>query len=78
MNEKFYFVSDLLVQYSKGIVLKDHFVDDVCGNVYVGTDKKDFLLFLFGTFAPKKLPKYYERRWTIETIFQYFKGVVSI
>lgn len=61
-------------QYPNGNMLKYHFIDGVCGNIYVGTDKKGSLLFLFGTFAPKTLPKYYEIRWTIETIFQDFKG----
>lgn len=74
MNEQIHLASSLQTQYPKGIIFKDYFVDGICGNVYVGTDKSGELLFLFGTFAPKTLPKYYERRWTIETIFQDFKG----
>ncbi|AFM03208.1 transposase family protein [Bernardetia litoralis DSM 6794] len=60
--------------YPNGITLSNRLVDGIVGNVYIGTGKDGELLFLFGNLAASTLPKYYERRWTIESFFQNLKG----
>ncbi|WP_245532599.1 transposase [Bernardetia litoralis] len=60
--------------YPNGITLSNRLVDGIVGNVYIGTGKDGELLFLFGNLAAPTLPKYYERRWTIESFFQNLKG----
>jgi len=74
MNEIVQKAEDLHRSYPNGITLSDRLVDGVVGNVYVGTAKDGELLFLFGNLAAPTLPKYYERRWTIESFFQNLKG----
>jgi len=74
MNEIVQKADELHCSYPNGITLSDRLVDGVVGNVYVGTAKDGELLFLFGNLAASTLPKYYERRWTIESFFQNLKG----
>jgi hypothetical protein len=73
MNPVIRLAENLHQQYPQGITLPEQFVDGVCGQVYIGTDNKGELLFLFGTLAANTLAKYYERRWTIEAFFQNLK-----
>jgi hypothetical protein len=49
-------------------------VDNVEGNVLITTDAKGKLLYLFGTANVDYLDQYYQKRWTIETLFQSFKS----
>ncbi|WP_375563455.1 transposase (plasmid) [Bernardetia sp. OM2101] len=74
MNEIVQKAEHLYQSYPNGITLANRLVDGVVGNVYVGTGKDGELLFLFGNLAASTLPKYYERRWTIESFFQNLKG----
>ncbi|WP_280956531.1 transposase [Bernardetia litoralis] len=74
MNEIVQKADELHCSYPNGITLSDRLADGVVGNVYVGTAKDGELLFLFGNLAASTLPKYYKRRWTIESFFQNLKG----
>lgn len=49
-------------------------VDGVWGGAMITTDAKGELLYLFGTADARKLDQFYAKRWTIETMFQAFKG----
>lgn len=49
-------------------------VDNVWGAASISTDAKGELLFLFGTAKAKFLDQLYQKRWTIETLFQAFKS----
>jgi hypothetical protein len=50
------------------------FVDNVVGNAYLGKDNHRDLLFVFGNVSsPHLLPKFYKKRWCIDTFFQNIK-----
>lgn len=49
-------------------------VDGVWASVLIDTDAKGELLFLFGTANVDFFKQLYKKRWTIETVFQAFKG----
>jgi Transposase DDE domain len=49
-------------------------VDGVWASAVVSKDAKGELLFLFGTANVLYLEQFYERRWTIETLFQSLKS----
>lgn len=49
-------------------------VDGVWCSVVIDTDAKGELLFLIGTVKAEYLTQFYKKRWTIETVFQAFKG----
>jgi hypothetical protein len=49
-------------------------VDNVWGAASISTDAKGELLFLFGSAKAKFLDQLYQKRWTIETLFQAFKS----
>jgi Transposase DDE domain len=58
----------------KPIRFKHCMVDGVWGSVVITTDAKGDLLYLFGTANVHYLEQFYQKRWTIETVFQAFKS----
>ena len=66
-------IEDLATQ--QPLYLKDCLVDGVWVNVLLKKLDGDEYLFLIGTLKdPRHLGQVYRRRWTIETVFQSFKG----
>jgi len=49
-------------------------VDRVCLNVKLWYNQQGELFYLIGTIPVRELSKAYKKRWTIEVIFQAFKG----
>jgi hypothetical protein len=49
-------------------------VDGIWGSVLIDTDAQGKLLYLFGTANIAYFKQFYKKRWTIETVFQAFKG----
>jgi hypothetical protein len=56
------------------IRFKHCIIDGVWGSAVVATDAKGELLFLFGTANVNYLEQFYQKRWTIETVFHAFKS----
>lgn len=66
-------LQELTLPAGQALLLKDCLVDGVWGQVWVKALADGDFLFLFGTARVDFLGQLYQRRWTIETVFQTFK-----
>ncbi len=64
----------MLLGRDKSYYARQVVVDMVVVNLALGYDKKGELLYLIGTIPARQLPASYRKRWTIEVLFQAFKG----
>jgi hypothetical protein len=67
-------IEQLDLGLDKALILKDCLVDGVVGNVWVKRLETGDFLFLLGTVNAEFMGQLYRKRWTIETVFQSFKG----
>ena len=65
---------DLWKNSKQAIRFKHCRVDGVWGSAVITTDAKGDLLYLFGTANVDYLEQFYQKRWTIETVFHAFKS----
>lgn len=72
--EAAHLLAQRLEEGGKKVYLRDVFVDNVRVNVSISVDANGELLYLIGTLQPDKLDKIYKKRWSIEVVFQAFKG----
>lgn len=73
-NGQQYLAEDLWKNNNKPTRFKHCMVDGVWGCAVIATDAKGELLYLFGTANINYLEQFYQKRWTIETVFQAFKS----
>jgi hypothetical protein len=66
-------LQELTLPADRALLLKDCLVDGVWGDVWVKALADGDFLFLFGTARVDFFGQLYQRRWTIETVFQTFK-----
>jgi Transposase DDE domain len=69
-----YLAEDLWKSRKQPIRFKECMVDGVWGSAVITTDAKGDLLYLFGTAKVDYLEQFYQKRWTIETVFHAFKS----
>lgn len=67
-------IEELDLSVDKALILRDCIVDGVVANVWVKRLEAGDFLFLFGTVNVEFMGQLYRKRWTIETVFQAFKG----
>lgn len=67
-------IEQLDLGLEKALIMKDCLVDGVVANVWVKRLETGDFLFLLGTVSVEFMGQLYRKRWTIETVFQSFKG----
>jgi hypothetical protein len=66
-------LQELTLPADRALLLKGYMIDGVWGDVWVKALADGDFLFLFGTARVDFFGQLYQRRWTIETVFQTFK-----
>lgn len=69
-----YSAEALWIERKQPIRFQSALVDGIWGSILIDTDAKGELLYLFGTANVAYFKQLYKKRWTIETVFQAFKG----
>jgi hypothetical protein len=67
-------IEELDLSVDRVLILKDYLVDGVVADVWVKRLETGDFLFLLGTVNADYMGQLYRKRWTIETVFQSFKG----
>ena len=67
-------IEELDLSLDKALILRDCIVDGVVAHVWVKRLETGDFLFLLGTVNAEFMGQLYRKRWTIETVFQSFKG----
>jgi len=67
-------IEELDLSVDKALILKDCLVDGVIAHVWIKRLETGDFLFLLGTVNAEFMGQLYRKRWTIEAVFQSFKG----
>jgi hypothetical protein len=66
-------LEELTLSADRALLLKNYMVEGIWGDVWVKALADGDFLFLFGTARVEFFGQLYQKRWTIETVFQTFK-----
>lgn len=67
-------IEELDLRVDKALILRDCIVNGVVAHVWVKRLETGDFLYLLGTVNAEFMRQLYRKRWTIETVFQSFKG----